>query len=262
MLMPTDWPGQGEKCSKGNGHAERCEPIAGVDPVAVAQGDQGKDDEQLGRDNRLHKAQTSDPESRHLKGEAEDHAGDTEEPDGAMEQVVDQVEPEPVLPGCGRRGTTLGDRRQRGEHACRQSERDHLRPHKSTSNCPVQTAETTKCSAPTGFTYLDNTLRTGSIPRDSSSEALDAREPARTTLVPGCSGERVGSADRVSRVIPLSVDRRPGTHRKAPGEPISTMRCVSWTSSDAGPRGTTLYRALPFVCSKRLTEGWLTEFTW
>ena len=134
MIVPTDRPRQGKKCSKSNGHAEGRKPIAGVDPVSMAQGDEGKDDEQLGRDDRLHKAQTSDPESRHLKGKAEDHAGDPEEPDGAMKQVVDKVEPEAVLPRRGRRGTTLGDRGQRSKHARRQGERHHLRPHDRASH--------------------------------------------------------------------------------------------------------------------------------
>jgi hypothetical protein len=127
--MPADRPGQGQKPSKRDGHTERCEPITGVDPVAMAQGDDRKDDEQLGRDDRLHKTQTSDAESRHLKDKAEDHAGDPQKPHGAMEQVADEAEPEAVLAWCGGGSTTLGDRGQRSEHTCRQGERHHFRLH-------------------------------------------------------------------------------------------------------------------------------------
>src|ERR1700689_395218 len=101
--------------------------------VPMAQGDDCKDDEQLGRDDRLHKAETSDTDGRHLKEEAEDHAGDPEEPYGSTEQVVDEMEPEAVLSRCGRGGTTLGDRGKRSEHACGQGECHHLRLPDGTS---------------------------------------------------------------------------------------------------------------------------------
>jgi hypothetical protein len=127
--MPTARPGQREKRSKGEGHAERSEPIAAVHPVPIKKGDDRKDDEQLGRDYWLHKAQTADPEGCHLEGETEDHAGDSEKPDGAMKQVVDELEPRGILPRCRRGGTVLGDRGERSKHTRREGECDHLGLH-------------------------------------------------------------------------------------------------------------------------------------
>ena len=131
--MAADRPSQGEKRAESCGHTERCKPITGVDPVTMAQGDDRKDDKQLRRDDRLHKGQTSHAQRRHLKDEAKDHAGNPQEPYGAMEQVVDEVEPEAVLSRCRRRSTTLGNRGQRSEHTRRQSKRHYLRVHGRTS---------------------------------------------------------------------------------------------------------------------------------
>ena len=158
--MPADRPGQGEEGSNGNGHTERCKPITSMHSVPMAQGDDGKDDEQLGRDDRLDEAQTAHPESRHLKDEAEDHAGDPEKPYGPTEQVVDEVEPEAVLTRCRRRGPTLSDRGQRSEHARRKGEDHHLKLHDRASGRSGRDERHGRIGARTDLTYEINALRT------------------------------------------------------------------------------------------------------
>lgn len=117
------------KRTKREGHANSRDPISSVHPVPVTKGDQRKDDQQLGCDDRLHQAQTSHPQGCNLKGEAENHAGDAQEPDGPMEQVMNEMETQTIFTRGRCRGATLRDRGQCGEDTCRQSKCHNLGPH-------------------------------------------------------------------------------------------------------------------------------------
>lgn len=130
VIMAALRLGQRQKDAQRSGHTERRKPVSCSYRVSPANGDDSEDEHQLGGDDRLHQAQTSYTEGRDLKDETQDHAGDTQEPDWAVQQVLDETQ---AWPSLGRRrcsGSALGDRGQRSEDAGRECEYHNLKLHR------------------------------------------------------------------------------------------------------------------------------------
>jgi hypothetical protein len=87
-------PGGQEEPAETADHQERAEPLAGTQPVAEPNGQDQEQEEQFGGEDRLDHTELTKAQGRCLQSELDQHQGETEEPDAALDGVGDEAEAE------------------------------------------------------------------------------------------------------------------------------------------------------------------------
>ena len=202
--------GQEQETAQADGHAGGGQPVVGVHPMSVAQGQVSEDEQQLRGDHRLDQAEVAEVEGGQLEQEAGDHAEDAEEPDGSTEEEEQQPPAERELPRRRSGRDPLGHRRRGREQARHQGQQD-LDAHGLGFPSPAPGPWRSSPSA-----------RANSVYRNYRQPARVARIPDRRStplpVGPSASGTRTGrrSPPRCRRHC-RSRSARPRRSRRGPG---------------------------------------------